>query len=43
MPTAGSLARTVAATSFALVAFAFNSILCRLALGAAAIDAVSLP
>jgi drug/metabolite transporter (DMT)-like permease len=28
-------------TSFALVAFAFNSILCRLALGAEAIDAVS--
>ncbi len=34
-------ARTIAATTFALVAFAFNSILCRLALGSAAIDAVS--
>lgn len=30
-----------ACTAFALVAFAFNSILCRLALGAAAIDAAS--
>ena len=36
-----SPARTISATAFALVAFAFNSILCRLALGAAAIDAVS--
>ena len=33
--------RTLLATTFALVAFAFNSILCRLALGSDAIDAVS--
>jgi drug/metabolite transporter (DMT)-like permease len=34
-------ARTVAATSFALIAFASNSLLCRQALGRAAIDAAS--
>jgi drug/metabolite transporter (DMT)-like permease len=33
--------RTVAFTAFALVAFAANSVLCRLALGAATIDAAS--
>lgn len=37
----GTLTRTIAATTFALVAFAFNSIFCRLALGSAAVDAVS--
>ena len=37
----GGTARTIVATTFALVAFAFNSILCRLALGTGAIDAVS--
>jgi drug/metabolite transporter (DMT)-like permease len=37
----GDRLRTTAATAFALVAFASNSVLCRLALGRAAIDAAS--
>lgn len=41
MHSEGTLTRTIAATTFALIAFAFNSILCRLALGSAAVDAVS--
>ncbi|NNE65101.1 MAG: DMT family transporter [Pyrinomonadaceae bacterium] len=38
---AGSPVKAVSYTAFALTAFAFNSILCRLALGAGAIDAAS--
>lgn len=41
MPPRNRTARTITATTFALVAFAFNSILCRLALGTGVIDAFS--